>query len=217
MNGERMRALQAKGYRIGAQKTGLPHDLYRPTSALQPLAAANKLLSLPVAWKPASPGDSFKGANLYGKPTWYGYFDFTLTKVGDYLVRQEDQATWFVVAQQHLLQPAAVDCNAVISITRPGQANEGFGAVGYGNADPGRPVITGWPCSMLAGTKGEKSDDGLPRDTRNPWYAILLPALPGIEIRTDDKVSDARGYNYEVSSAELTDLGWRLSVMFTGT
>ncbi len=82
-----MRLLQAKGYRIAASKIGLAHDLFRPTGSTNPLAVANKILTLPVAWKPASTTAPFVSANLYGEPTWYGYFDFSQTRVGNYLVR----------------------------------------------------------------------------------------------------------------------------------
>ncbi len=109
-----------------------------------------------------------------------------------------------------------MDCNSTITITRPGQI-EGFGSVGDGQANPGSAVMTGWPCSLLQGTKGEKPDDGVPRDSRNPWYTVLLPAIQGLELRIDDQVSDIKGYRHIVSSAKLTDLGWRLSVMFAGT
>jgi hypothetical protein len=217
MDGARMRDLQAKGFRIAALKTGLPHDLFRPTGLTDPLAPSNRLLTLPVSWKPPTTTPDFKGALTYGKAVVFGYLDFSLTQPGDYLVRQEDGTTFFMAAQQHLLQPMAVQCNGIISISRPGKATEGFGDIeGYSQAGQGTPVISGWPCAILQGTKGEKPDDGLPRDTRQPWVAITLPPIDGLDIRTADMLTDDRDRHFIVSSTERTDLGWRLTAAYEG-
>ena len=219
MNGIRMRALQAKGYAIAARKTGLQHDIFRPVGATNPLDVAHKIASLPATWKPASPGDAFRGANLYGKPAWFGYYDFLQTRVGDYMVRQEDNATWFIIAQQHLLQPTAVECNAVVSFVRPTSAAS-FGAQTTYNGDQLAtevPLLTGWPASMLAGSKGEKTDIVIPGDTRLPWFSVLLPAVGGVDLLTNDIMLDGAGRRYKVSSVEKTDLGFRLSVAYSQT
>jgi hypothetical protein len=77
--------------------------------------------------------------------------------------------------------------------------------------DTQTPLATGWYASVLQGTKGEKNEVGLPGDVRNPWWLILLPQIPGVTLRTSDLVSDDIGRRYVISSAELTDLGWRLT------
>ena len=78
------------------------------------------------------------------------------------------------------------------------------------------PMLTGWPCSMLQGTKGEKDDSGIPDDTRSPWIAALLPPSAVADIRTDDVITDEDGRSFQVSGAELSPLGWRLTAAFAG-
>jgi len=48
---------------------------------------------------------------------------------------------------------------------------------------------------------------------RTPWWAILMPAWPGVILRTSDIILDELGRKYVVSSAELTDMGWRCTAM----
>jgi hypothetical protein len=64
---------------------------------------------------------------------------------------------------------------------------------------------------------GQKSDKGpvdLPGDVRNPSWLILLPPLPGnVYLRSADVITDEQSRRYVISSAELTDLGWRISAM----
>jgi hypothetical protein len=44
-----------------------------------------------------------------------------------------------------------------------------------------------------------------------PWKAILLPMFAGVAIMTNDYITDTTGLRYQVSDAELTNLGWRIS------
>ena len=77
-------------------------------------------------------------------------------------------------------------------------------------ADNEIAYATGFPCSILQGTKGEKNDAGLPGDTRLPWWVILVPASVG-NIKYGDLILDDLGRRYVVSSPELTDLGYRIT------
>jgi hypothetical protein len=40
---------------------------------------------------------------------------------------------------------------------------------------------------------------------------VLLPEAPGVILRAGDLIADELGRRYIVSSAELTDLGWRIT------
>ena len=226
MNVSPAAAIQAAinaGYATAASILGVPFQVYRPTGNANPIAPANLFATLPATFA-AGKTLKFAAASGYASPTWTALVDGSITRPGDYLVEVFPQPgssgprEFFIAAQQPLLPILAIECNAVLTVSRPGPAvDEGFGSIAYGDAGPPTPEMVSFPASLLAGTKGEAASDGLPRDSRQPWYAVLFPAIPGIEVRTDDEITDARGYRYEVSSAELTDLGWKLSVMFTGT
>ena len=148
--------------------------------------------------------------NVYGKSTWYGIFDGTLAQPFDYFEGVE--GIFFVAAMQQLLPILMVSCNRTVNVLRPSMET-GPGAIGYGGDTDGNevPLMTGWPASVLQGSKGEKNDVGLPGDTKNPWFNVLLPYWQGVNLRTSDIVTDDIGGRYRVSSAELTDLGWRLT------
>jgi len=74
-------------------------------------------------------------------------------------------------------------------------------------------LMTAWPASVLQGAKGEKDGAVLPGDVRLPWWAILLPAFPGVTLRSADIITDDIDRRFIISSAEKTDLGWRITAM----
>jgi len=205
--------LQAKiygGYAKAAQRLGLTCSQYRPTSSTSAaLGTGNLLRTLPASFN--AEDMSYSKPNKYGKATWYCLADGSLLAVGDYLV-QPDGSAYFVAGLQLHLPIFVVGCNRVVNILRP-QGLTGVGAVGYGgNTDADETqLITQYPASILQGTKGEKSSVNLPGDVRVPWWAILLPVVPGaVVLRTGDIITDELTRRYVISSAELTDLGWRI-------
>lgn len=197
-----------KGFAKAATRIGYNADQYRPTSAFNPLAIGNKLRSLAVSFAPQDL--RYGKPNSYAKPLWYGVYDGTLSQVGDYLISAKD-GKFFVAAQQQALPILLVECNRILNILRP-QQQTGVGAQGYGGDIDGNetPLMTGWYASVLLGTKGEKIDAGLPNDTRSASWIILMPAYPGVILRSSDIVTDELARRYLISSAELTDLGWRI-------
>jgi len=157
---------------------------------------------------------SYSKPNKYGKATWYCLADGSLLAVGDYLV-QPDGSVFFIAGLQDLLPIFVVGCNRTVDVLRPQQLS-GVGAVGYGGntAATETSLVTQFAASILQGTKGEKSPVDLPGDVRIPWWAILLPVLPGgVALRTGDIINDDLARRYIISSAELTDLGWRITAM----
>jgi hypothetical protein len=177
----------------------------------------------------------------YGKATWYALVDGRGLKVGDYFIglssggnlnlegggnlslegggnlqlQGRPLGTFFIAAMQLLLPILVVECNRVISISRP-QPQTGMGPQGYSGATSANeiPYVTGIPCSILQGTKGEKNETALPGDTRTPWWTILLPASAG-QIEYGDLIIDDLGQRYVISSNELSPLGWRLNAAMT--
>lgn len=203
--------LQSKiyaGYGKAAQRIGPPNTIYRATSAFTPMGA--NIVTLPVSFN--AEDMKYGKPNKYGKPTWYGLFDGTLARVGDYLVGQ--QGTFFIAEMQLTLPILMVECNRTINFLRsPDPA--GIGALGYNGTTTENEValMSGWPASVLQGTKGEKGDAVLPGDARSPWWTILVPQHAGVVLRTSDIATDDLNRRYTVSSAELTDAGWRITAM----
>jgi hypothetical protein len=101
----------------------------------------------------------------------------------------------------------------VINIYRP-QVQTGEGLVGYGGTTDSNMTLlrANRPCSILQGTKGEKSDANLPGDARSPWWNILMPDS-GIILLPDDIGIDDLGRRYVFSSVELSGAGWRCTAM----
>jgi hypothetical protein len=196
-----------RGRGIAAARIGSPFTLYRPLSSSAPIVPGNALGTVMVLLDSgfAAP---FKRPNLYGGPVWQAIMDASVTRAGDYISNGSD--TYFLAAIQALLPVAVVVCNRVITVLRPA-GNTGVGAQPYGGDVVGSevPLMTGWPASVLNGTKGERGDVALPGDIRMPWAAILLPSWPGVVLKPADVVTDDLGRRYKLSACELTDMGWR--------
>ncbi len=196
------------GYGKAALRIGPLNTVYRATSAIA--SRGTTVATLNASFN--AEDMKYGRPNKYGKPTWFGLFDGTLVRVGDYLIGP--QGTFFVAAMQLTLPILVVECNRTVSILRP-QQQTGVGAVGYGgDTDANETLLMqGWSASVLQGTKGEKSETNLPGDVRNPWWSILMPQYTGVVLRSDDIITDDLSRRYVISSAELTDFGWRLTAM----
>lgn len=199
------------GYGKAAQRIGYMANLFRPSSAINPLAASNRQRAFHVSFN--AEDMKYRKPNKHAKPIWYGVFDGRLAQVGDYLVSDRD-GTFFVASMQTALPIMLVQCNRTINVLRP-QQQTGVGAAGYGGDTDGNEteLLHQWPASILQGTKGEKNDAQLPGDTRSPWWAVLLPHFEGVTLRSADLITDDLARRYVISSAELTDLGWRITAM----
>lgn len=206
--------LQARlyaGYAKAALRIGFNADQYRPSTALNPIAIGNKLRSIPASFN--AEDMTYNKPNKYGKATWFGLFDGRLTLPGDYLKNTQD-GTFFIAAQQTNLPVLLVSCNAVADFVRP-QQQSGVGALGYGgNTDATETALmTQWPCSILLGGKGEKSETNLPGDVKNPQWSVLVPAFGTVALRSGDVIKDDLARRFVIGSAERTELGWRISAL----
>lgn len=208
MDGEKIQLKMYKGYAKAARVVGTTYQHFRPSSASDPLNISNSLSPLKVTLNACDM--NYSKPNVYGKATWYGIFDGAQAQVGDYITGIE--GVFFVAAMQQILPILMVSCNRVITIARPSMET-GPGAIGYGGdtEESEIPLMQNWPCSMLQGSKGEKNEVGLPADAKNPWFTVLVPSVEGVLLRTADIITDDIGGRYKLSSAELTDLGWRLT------
>lgn len=197
------------GYAKAALRVGQSNAHYRPLSALNPISSGNKLANLYVSYNAQDMG--YQKPSKYGNNVWYALLDGTQTLVGDYLVDPVN-GDYFIAAMQQNLPILVVSCNAVINITRQHQQSS-VGAVGYGGSTLATEsmLMQQWPCSLLIGAGIAKTDGDLPGDTKAMGVQILLPFFTGVILAMGDIVTDQIGRRFAITSAELSDLGWRLN------
>jgi hypothetical protein len=214
MNSRKLQDRLYLGLGLSARFAGQSTDAFRPEGPQDPLDPQNRFLRLPALFLPAKSGDHH--ANSYGEVLWYGTFDASYTRPGDYLVT--DAATFFVAAQDPLLPVLCVRTNRTISLARPGlQSNTGGNAYGgyvFGNATS---LLERWPASVLAGRTSGSPSASLPSDTAVPRWNVLIPAPTGIALTPGDIITDDLGRTATIIASELTHLGWRIDAKMATT
>ncbi len=123
------------------------------------------------------------------------------------------QDVWFIAAQQRLLPVLCVQTNRVVSFSRPA-APSSTGVNTYGGAvtATNEAMLTDWPASVIGvAGRGRPSAD-LPSDSSIAYWTVLIPALTEVILRPSDLMTDDLGRNAVVAGAELTALGWRITV-----
>jgi hypothetical protein len=209
MNGATIQQRIYYGYAKAAQYIGTAFAQYRPSSANNPVTGTPLNAALPASFN--AQDMKYSKPNGYAKPCWYCLADGTQLQVFDYLVSAGK--TYFVAAMQPLLPILAVECNRTVNVTRPQVQTAVGGITDYEGttATNETPLMAGWPASILQGSKGEKGEIVLPGDVRNAWWVVLFPSTPGVTLRAGDLIRDELNRRYIISSAELTDLGWRIT------
>lgn len=213
------------GYGKVARKQGTNTGIYRPTDPLNPFS--NKIGEIPVVF---TNNYGFIKPDKFGTSWLFAIFDGTTVQEGDYLITPplsdsptgpgsvftndgDNNADVFYVSSMDMNVPIlVVECQRQITISRVGASSQ-KGFVGYSGATQATESILmqNWRASILQGTKGETNPAGLPTDIRTPWWTILLPSFHGIILDLGDIIRDDLGRKYIISSAELTDMGWRLT------
>ncbi len=184
-------------------------DAYRPDEASDPLVPANRYLRLPALFTGLK--GKFTIPLGYGDSLAQGIFDYAYTKPGDYL-RQND-VIWFIAAQQTFLPALCVRTNRVVSFNRAAApASTGINAYGGITATGVVPLMTSWPASVIGSSGSGQPSASLPADSNIPYWTVMLPALPGVVLLSGDLMSDDLGRAAVIAAAELTKLGWRLTV-----
>jgi hypothetical protein len=209
MDGATLQQRIYAGYARAAAQIGLPYQLFRATGPLNPVAGPD-LTTLPAAFSPADL--RFAVPQAYGKATWYAVLDGAQLLVGDILVGAK---TYFVAGLQALLPILVVEAPHLVDIRRPFRETGVGYQQAYGGTTPaGETVIMAqWPASILAGTKSEATGANLPDDLKAPFWDVLMPAWPGLQLLTADVIQDEFGRRFAVASAEITPLGWRLTAL----
>jgi hypothetical protein len=197
------------GLNVAARAIGVTTSAYRPHGPETPLTPRNRFLRLHAAFSDAN--GKFLRPVGYGDALWCGIFDAAYTQPGDYLVQQD--ATWFIAAQQKLLPVLCVKTNRTISFSRPApQSITGINTYGGVTAATVTPLMTNWPASVMVESREGRPLAKLPDETSVSNWTVLLPGTPGVVIQSADLMSDDLGRSGIVSTTELTDLGWRLAV-----
>lgn len=201
------------GYSKAAQRLGTSHAVYRSTDGNNPIQSGNlignQLISVDQNLK-------YTSVKKYGDPVWQFLPEDGLSlKNYDYLVGAS--VTYFiadVVSDDRLSPPICVECNGVITITRP--SNESTltpGKNNYQQLPLTQPqIITGCPVSILQFGRFDASTMKLPTSVRLPMYSINLPEFNNILIKPGDLIEDDNGRRLAVLSAERSKkaLGFRI-------
>lgn len=197
------------GWNVAARNLGESATAYRPKDAGDPLTPANRYLRLPALFTPIGGGtDKPVG---YGVALFTGVFDASYTRPGDYLVQPD--RTWFIAAQDAMLPPLCVETNRTVVFARPAQpVSTGANPYSGVTAASSRALTGPWPASVLGASSGGRSEAGLPTDLAVAYWTVLLPPVPGVMLAASDLMSDDLGRNGVIAAAELTRLGWRLTV-----
>jgi hypothetical protein len=202
------------GLNIAARHIGLMTDAYRPSGVAEPISPCNRYLRLHAAF--SGTDSRFLKPNGYGSAMWHGVFDAAYTRVGDYLVQNDN--IWFIAAQQDLLPVLCVKADRTVSFSRPDAptvtgVNEYSGVTAQTNT----PLLTNWPASVLGiGGSGQPSAD-LPSDQSVPFWTVLMPAYGDVVLLPADLMQDDLGRKATVAAAELSSLGWRITVQQSST
>jgi len=210
VDGTKLQGKVYYGYAQSAKRIGLPFRQYRPASATNPISSGTLVGTILASFN--AQDMKYSKPNSYGKAVWYCLADGRVMAVGDYFVGAP--GTFFIASMQPLLPIQAIECNRTVTVFRP-QQQAGVGAVGYGGntAQNQTAIVTGFPASVLINAKADNSSVKLPGDTRQAWWSLLLPPIPGnVIIQDADVVTDEIGNRYVVSAAELTDMGWRITM-----
>lgn len=184
-------------------------DAFRSSGVSEPLAPVNRFLRIPALFTGMQ--GKFVRPLAYGDALAHGIFDYSYTRPGDYLVQRN--VIWFIAAQQPLLPALCVRTNRVVSFTRP-VAPAATGMNGYGGVTAASvtPLLTGWPASIIGSSGGGQPSADLPSDSSIPYWTVLFPAALGVVLLPADLMTDDLGRSAVVAAAELTALGWRLTV-----
>jgi hypothetical protein len=207
MNGGKLQDRLYWGLGLCARRLGQSTDAFRPSGPFQPLAAKNRFLRLPTTF--TSSYGQYGQTNEFGNALWYGVFDASYTKPGDYLVTAH--ATYFVVSQAPLLPVLCTKTNRTISIARPNiQANTGSNAYGGYTSGGSTLIMVDWPASILGEGRTSHSTADLPTDQGTSYWNVLIPSHVGVVLSPGDIITDDLGRTAVISATELTDLGWRI-------
>ena len=215
------------GFGIAASVLGAPCVQSRsPNGTSRPVGAGTTVATVNAIFR--NPSGPFVSPAGYGKMMFYGTFNPTGFLHGDYLTDPTGVA-YFVASVEAMNYPLMIRCNGTMSFWRPAGTTPALitpptvpgnylpptDLYGGDQTSTEVPLITGWPVSVLQGTKGEKGEVALPGDVRVPWVYIMVPDLGVVQFQPGDQAVDTQPIpmRYTVSGVERSSLGWRISAM----
>lgn len=217
MNIDGISAKARYGYGKAASKLGRTTIIYRPVSALSPIAPASILFTATVAFDTV-PQFTFVNPQSFGQIKYYALMSATSApytlQPGDYLV--SGATTYFVALVDDIAAPEVIRCDARVNVLRPNEVasygpNYYSGGV-YGNETP---LLTGWPAGRALGGRAEANSAGLPGDTRAAGFDFYLPPSIPLQVRQSDVIEDeqAQPIRYTISGVEPGLLGYRIKTV----
>jgi len=210
MDGVRLADRLSYGAGCAARRVGFVHDAYRPDGAEMPVDPMRRFLRLPVAF--VLPGGSVGAPSGFGVPFRQAWADWSYLRVGDYLAGPE--GTVFVAAIEPPKPMLVVMTNAVVGVSRAA-APLLAGLNGYGAVLPATQhvLLSGFPASVLVGGVDDRTRAGLPDDTKVPGFTALLPAVPCVQPRVADIVTNERAERFVITAVEQVGSVWRLNMV----
>lgn len=202
------------GYGKAALRVGFVYQQYRPKFAVNPLQQSNLVGSFNAAFSAAKESQfPFDKPNDYEGILWSGLFDASTSKVGDYLIGNNQ--TFFIAGLQHLLPPLCVECSHTFSVYRPTQPDSSVGLQSYSGVTPSDETLiaSGFPGAMQWSREGQRPYLQLPSDApKKIGWLIFLPPLPeGVVIRERDFLVDDMGRRHLAMGIYVSDLGYRIA------
>ena len=216
MDGALLQTKVYGGFAKAAARVGLPHDIYRPVDATNPLVVGNKIGTLQAAFTiHTAKNFNFEKPSDFTDPMFHALLDPTTLQVGDFIVPQSGFFGPFFIASKTPSMPVlSVQTNRTLSIYTHAAASAQVGNIGYSGSTTATEtaIVSNWPASMLAGSTSRR-DNKLPEDLGKGSFRVIMSAPAGVIIKQNMIVIDDLGNRLSVQMAELQDLGWRLDVL----
>lgn len=190
------------GYGKAAARIGLPMDVYRSASMLNPLGAGNRIVSGQLA--NVTTGWDYGKFNVPKQPLWTLVADASSLNIGDWLVGAEGK--FYLADKQSLLPLPVVECNRSVTITRPSYSTTG--ALEQAETT----VASAFPVFMQSKRDKGHTPAGFPDATEStaatPTWLAYINAHGVSDIRKNDVVTDENGVRYVIDVPDLTSFGY---------
>lgn len=236
LNESKLLALSAKFMNKGGAIVGHPYAVYRPTGT--DLRDMSGMLRGSVKAN-MSKDYNYNHAPAWDDLLWATIVDPTTLSIGDILV---GPLTYYVASMDPFLPLSCVRCNGLVDLLRVNsQLADKAGVPGMGDALPSQPgsdgvyfgsttepisagqpgageVTLGFsvPACLVANAGRATGSGQLPDDAPGParWRIYVPASVFGQGSIVDrDVVRDAEGHRYYVSSAQWSEMGYRLETI----
>jgi len=210
MTAAKIAAKGAYGYAKLGKVLGQLHSQYRPITAGPALAPINLVGTLPFLASATADG-GFRRPGNWTSPEYFALVDPSRLRAGDYL--NGPTGTWFVASLETLTIPMVVQCDVIVTLSRNSGIAPGLNAEYGGDTAPDGTLLADWPASLIGGGVSESGRAALPSDPKRFGGGVCkLPAVPGVTIRSGDRIVVQNGDTFLVAAAFLQDRGWRLEL-----